>query len=178
MKLLKTKSSGILAITGMVLLAAGCNRHHEPPIETVLPVNEVFVPASVTYDRTDTEFRDLCREWNDKEIAVNDVSGLPDDPIGFTDSYRNINFSDQTLLLTYRMHLFDIDSYRVRYVRNNIEHTYDWNIAIGSGNYDDSDERTTGTFTRFALLVPKLPADAQWRVWWSYRDFSWDWDEE
>lgn len=173
------KYIGVAVAVALSMLAGACNRHHEPPIETVLPINESYMPATTIFDRSDTEFIDRCREWNDKKIAVNSPDELPDDPLGFSDAYTGINFANQTLLLTYRLHLFDIDSYRVRYVRNNLENIYEWTIAIGSANYDydDNDDWQTGKFTRFAILVPKMPDGSEWRVWWSYRDFNWDWDD-
>ena len=74
------------------------------------------------------------------------------------------------------MHRWNIDTYYNYYVRNTVENTYNWTMRIGITTLND-DTKTTTDFTRFALLVKKLPADADVRTWISLSALDWSWEE-
>ena len=74
------------------------------------------------------------------------------------------------------MHRWTIETYSNMYVRNYTEDYYDWYIGLGSSEYD-MEPTDKVNFTRFAILVPKIPTAAKTRVLWSLRDLAWDWDE-
>lgn len=163
----------------LVVLCAmfcSCNRHEdEPSGETTLHIVESYVPGTVVFYPDDSEWIDKIKGWPDKKFIVNDLSELPDDPLGFSNAYNGINFRDYTLLITYAIRDWPIDTYGVRYYRDNIKGTYNWTIRLGTSTRpDESPEQWY--FTRYAILVNKLPADADVTVWISMRALNWEWD--
>lgn len=112
----------------VAILAVSCNRHSEPPFETPLEICESYVPQTLMFDKNDSETAGIVGEWYGKTMVVNSADGLPDDPIGFTPGYSKINFKEYTLLIAYHWHRAAIDAYSNRWVRNNVESTYDWDL--------------------------------------------------
>ena len=110
----------IISILSLAMfVAAGlisCNRNDGPQSETVIKITKAYLPGSVQFSRSDTEFLNKCKAWDNKKVLVNSLSDLPKDPLGFSDSYRNINFSTSSLLVCYKMHTWKIESCRNRYV--------------------------------------------------------------
>lgn len=160
-----------------ITLFSSCNHNDEPPAEVLLPIHDIYLPCSETIDRNDADLVERYREWNNKVLIVNSPDQLPDDPIGFNESYTSgINFNDESLLLVYRIFPFGgIDTYRCRFAKNNLENRYEWGISIGSSDYDTDDDGKR-TFNRFAISIRKLPADAELYVWWSLTDYNFTWD--
>ena len=111
--------------------------------------------------------------WSNKEIIVNDMSELPDDPLGFSDAYKSVDFDKYTLLITYNIHNWLIETYRNRYYLDNIEKTYNWTICVGASNIPDDNEEPL-YFTRYAILVKKLPRDAKINIWFSLGAVNWN----
>lgn len=87
-----------------------CNRHSEEPPEVYLPINDQFLPVSISVEKSDTELIEKCKKWNNKQIIVSYAEDLPDDPIGFNSSYYKINFAEQQMLIYYVAHQYDIMS--------------------------------------------------------------------
>ena len=112
--------------------------------------------------------------------VVNSTEELPADPLGFDESYYKINFSNQTLLLYYDIANYNIVAYQSRYFRNTVENTYNWSILLGiSGKLNEDDAQIEKLlFSRYALLVPKLPENAEVQISTSILDHNWDWDED
>ena len=158
------------------VLLCGCNRHEEPPVETVWPIQETYMPVGVVFDKTDTDFLERCREWNNKRFIVNDVDELPADPLGFNDTYRNINYKNYSLILVYRLHRWSIDTYRSWFTRNNVENTFNWTLTVVSNDFDPQDTNKV-IITRFAITVKKLPEDANLLIGWQYIDHGFDWSD-
>lgn len=161
-------SSIIFVLIGLVtlLLLGACSKNDEVPAETALSIAESYLPCTVSFNSSDMEWMDKVKGWSGSEFVVNDLSELPDDPLGFSDAYKKVNFSEYTLLITYKLHKWQIDTYRIRYYLDNIEGTYNWSISIGISTVPD-DNAEPLYFTRYALLVHKLPKDAEVRMWFS-----------
>lgn len=104
------------------LLLCSCNNNDEPPTETVLPISKYYQPCTSEFNITDTEWLDKIKGWADKKFVVNDLSELPDDPLGFSEAYTSVDFKEYTLFITYNLHNWNIDTYRNRYYFDNIEH--------------------------------------------------------
>lgn len=155
----------VLVLTGLVLLLllGSCNRNDEVPDEMALSITESYLPCTVSFNSSDKEWMDKVQGWSGKEFIVNDLSELPDDPLGFSDAYKKVNFNENTLLITYQLHKWQIETYRIRYYLNNIEGTYNWSISVGTSTVPD-DNAEPLYFTRYAILVHKLTKDAKVRM--------------
>lgn len=165
-----------LILIALSFCLTACNNNDEPVINGFIPIHQDFLPGSVIFEVNDTEFRDKIKGWNNEKVIVNSIEELPNDPLGFTESYSKINFSDQTLLLYYQTHSYDIVSYSSSMIKNNQEQLYDWVIRLGTGgdiNFGDDLERLV--FTRYAILIPKTPVTtSDLRVVFSVFDLNWD----
>lgn len=159
-----------------VAVMGACNHHSEPSGNVSMRIITEYMPATVTVERGDTDMLERCREWLDQTPVVNSASELPDDPLGFPEYYQKLDYENNTLLLAYMMHRWKIETYSNMYVRNYTEDYYDWYIGLGSSEYD-MELTDKVNFTRFAILVPKIPEAGKTRVLWSLRDLAWDWDE-
>lgn len=164
--------SPLFVILSLALFS--CNNNDSPDLEITLPVAETYVPASIEFDVhdiDDEQKRDLIRLANNDHI-INDVAELPDDPIGFGEAYHKINFTEYTLLIDYVLHDYTIDTYSTRFFRNTKENSFNWSVNIGTAS-DMSIETGLMRFTRFAILVRKLPADAQVKFWLGLTQLGW-----
>lgn len=160
----------ILFLFGFI---SSCGGNDDTPAESQIPIQSEFLPSGISFDTTDKNFYDVCRQWSDTHWVVNSAKDLPKDPIGFTDSYKNINYSQYSLLIVYRLHNCTIDTYSNGLIKNNLEDTYNWTISIGSSDLG-SDNYDTLTFTRFAIKVEKVPDDANLKVWWNFQNLAYD----
>ena len=162
-----------LFILTFSLILCSCN-HHEPALEIVLPISETFVPASMEINPNDMEEeqkRNIIHLVNTNHHIVNSADELPDDPIGFSEAYNKVNFKNSTLLIKYMLHDYSIDTYNNRYYRNTKENSYNWVVNIGSANPDVDTDNIL--LTRFAILVNKLPADADFQSWYGLTNLGW-----
>ncbi len=162
-------------ILPLLLLCACSNSNEEPQTETVLPISKHYQPCTSEFNIRDTEWVDKIKEWAEKKYVVNDLSELPNDPLGFSDSYTSVDFKEYTLLITYNLHNWNIDTYRNRYYLNNIDKIYEWAICIGTSSIPD-DNTETWYFTRYAILVKKLPKEAKTQMWVSLGAINWGWE--
>lgn len=162
-----------ILILSFCCLLCSCN-HNEPALEVVLPISETYVPSSIELpnDLDEEQKRNLIHLVNTNHHIVNSAAELPDDPMGFSDAYNNINFKNSTLLINYVLHDYSIDTYNNRYYRNTKENTYNWVINIGSASNLDVDTDNT-LLTRFAILVKKLPADADFKLSYGLTSLGW-----
>lgn len=157
-------------------LLCSCKRNNdEPPTETLLPIAESYLPATVAFHISDSDWIEATKEWADKKIIVNELSELPTDPLGFSDAYKAINFNEYTLLIYYDIHNWKIDTYRNQYYHDNIKNTYNWTIRVRTANIPDGSSEQW-YFTRYAILVKKLPADADITIWLSVGLLIGGWD--
>lgn len=157
--------SVLCLIVGVIFCA--CNHNDEVELEIALPISATFLPATIesNINSIDDEQKRALIHLVNNQYIVNDASQLPNDPIGFSDTYRNINFDENTLLIKYMLHDYAIDTYSNRYYRNTKENSYNWSVNIGTAS--DTDIVTDfNFFTRFAILVKKLPADAKVKFWY------------
>lgn len=152
----------------------GCNHDYEPPTETLLAIYTEYLPVSIEGNKSDADFINICKEWKDKVLIVNSVDDLPDDPIGFSKSYQNIGFQNQSLLITYKAQWWEVATISNMFVKNNVEKTFNWTISLGLESYPDQPEDII-TLTRYAILVPKIPSDSDLKVWWSISDLNFEW---
>lgn len=159
----------------MYLALCSCSSDNEPSTETTLPVVEVYLPASVQFSLDDTEWVEKIKTWNNRKFIVNKLSDLPNDPLGFNESFLDINFDECTLLLAYDIHNYPIDTYRTRYYMDNKEGTYCWMVIVGTNDMPNQwgDE---WYFTRYALLVNKLSSDAHMKFGLASTAINWDWE--
>lgn len=84
-----------------LLLLCSCNNNEEPSTETVLPISKHYQPCASEFNIRDTEWVDKIK-GADKKFVVNDLSELPDDPLGFSEAYASVDFKEYTLLTRVR----------------------------------------------------------------------------
>lgn len=150
-------------VMSLLLLCSCDGDKMEPSTEKTLRIEQSYQPCTSEFNIHDTEWVEKIKGWSDKKFIVNDLSELPNDPLGFSDLYTGIDFSKYTLLLTYDIHNWNIDVYRNRYYYDTIRETYNWTIFTGT--YTNPDENSEiWYFTRYAILVDKLPADTGVRM--------------
>ena len=153
------------------LLFCSCNNNKEPDLEIELPINSEFIPASIEINRAEMdeqEKEEIMNLVNNKHI-VNDISELPNDPIGQNEAFYKINFQENTLLIMYNYHRWSIDTYANRFYRNTGDNSYNWVVKLGI-TAEEEDKTETVQLTRFAILVRKLPADAVIETWSSHTE--------
>ena len=163
-----------LLILTFSLILCSCN-HHEPALEIVLPISETYVPATIevnTKSIDEEQKRNLIHLVNNNHHIVNSAAELPDDPMGFSEAFNKINFKNSTLLIKYMLHDYSIDTYNNRYYRNTKENSYNWVVNIGSTSISGADTDDI-MLTRFAILVNKLPADADFKSWYGLTNLGW-----
>lgn len=165
-----------LFILSLGLLLCSCNRNNDVPTETLMSITQQYLPATVVFQQSDKDFLDKAIELHDKKFIINSLSELESDPFGFSDAYRGIDFDNYTLLIIYKLHDWVIDTYRNRYYRNNLDKTYNWAILVGSSTVPGEPVDDTLYFTRFAILVNKVPQDTDVVMWLSLGSLNWDWE--
>ena len=162
-----------LLILSLSILLNSCN-NHEPPLEIRLPISEVYVPVSVEFNEKEISQEDKSKliHLANNQYVINDVSEIPNDPLGLSETFGvafdKVNFNEYTLLIKYIINDWTIDSYNNSYYRNTQENTYNWSINIGTAS-DTEPYR----FTRFAILVKKLPTDAKVVIWQGLTQLGW-----
>ena len=163
-----------LLFLSLSLLLCSCGNNDEPPLEVTLPISKTYLPASAgfnTSDISEEQKRNLIHLVNNEHV-INTVSELPEDPIGFSEAYHKINFNESTLLIKYVLHDYTIDTYSNTYSRDTKENSYNWSVNIGTAS-DSNIGADNLSLTRFAILVRKLPADAQVKSWFSLTQLGW-----
>lgn len=157
------------------ILCCACHKN-EPPVEVRINIAEQYIPATLTFDKQDTQTLEKCRELYLKHFVVRSADEFPDDPLGFSAAYSNINFKDYDLLVFYYMRPAPCITYSNRYFRNTVENSYNWHLSIGIDDSDyDYETGTTRYFTRFAIEVRKIPENAEVKVQYSESITSIDW---
>lgn len=165
-----------LILISFFMILCSCN-HSEPPTTQIsLPITEVYLPVTLTINKGDKELAGKIKDWDEKKCIVNDFSELPNDPIGFSKAYDGIDFTKYTLLVTYSIRSYIIETYTNRFIRNRIENSYNWYIHVGTSTIPDSNAEEW-FFTRYAILVQKLPSSAPVNMYVSTSALNWDWDE-
>lgn len=157
-----------LLISLTILLFCSCNNNREPDLEIDLPINAAFIPVTIEINKNDIdeqEREEIKNLVNGKHI-VNDLSELPNDPIGQNEAFNNIDFENQTLLIMYLYKRWTFSTYSNRFYRNTQENSYNWIVQLGMATEDDEDSELV-RLTRFAILVRKLPANAEVQTWYS-----------
>ena len=160
------KYLNLLMLLTLSLVLSSCNNNDETDLEIALPISKTYVPSTMEINYNDLgeeQKRNLIHLVYNEHI-VNDASDLPDDPMGFSAAYQQIDFNTYTLLIKYELHDYIIDTYSNRYYRNTKENSYNWMVNVGTASDMDTDSDDS-RFTRFAILVRKIPADAQVRTW-------------
>lgn len=80
------------------LVLSSCNNNDETDLEIALPVSATYVPATMECNYNDLgeeQKRNLIHLVNNEHI-VNNASELPDDPLGFSAAYQQIDFNTNT----------------------------------------------------------------------------------
>ena len=163
-----------LASILLVLCAVLCScSKDEPKGEKLLPVVEAYSPATLDIDIDKPEWTDVVKKWDNKKIVVNSLSDIPDDPFGISDAFRNIDFNKCTLLLAYQAHNYPVNTYRNRYYKDETQDTYNWMVIVGTTDAPDQ-WGEQWYFSRYALLVDKLPTGAQVKFGLVSPSISWD----
>ena len=162
-----------LLILSLSILLNSCN-NNEPPLEIRLPISEVYVPVSVEFNEKEISQEDKSQliHLANNQYVINDVSEIPNDPLGLNETFGvafdKVNFNEYTLLIKYIINDWTIDSYNNSYYRNTQENTYNWSINIGTAS-----DTERYRFTRFAILVKKLPTDAKVVIWQGLTQLGW-----
>lgn len=158
-------------------MLCSCNRNDdEPATEITLPIAEEYLPVTVRFNSDDKEWIEKTKGWSDKKLVIDDASAMPDDdPLGFSDAYKGIDFSRYTLLMTYHVRPYSIETYRNRYYRNTAERTYNWVINIKTADFSD-DKYETWYFSRYAVLVRKIPDGSDVRIWYALSLINGGWE--
>lgn len=165
--------ASLLLVVCMALWS--CSSDNEPSTETALPVEAAYLPGSVQFSLDDTDWVEKIKKWSNRKFVVNSLRDLPNDPLGFNEDFLDINFDECTLLLAYDIHNYPIDSYRTRYYLDNTEDTYCWMVIVGTNDMPNQ-WGEEWYFTRYALLVKKLPADAHVKFGLASTAINWDWE--
>lgn len=163
-----------ILLVAMSLTLCSCNNNNELDLEIELPISETYIPATIEFNNNsiDEEHKSNIIHLANHTHIINSVSELPDDPMGFSEAYYKINFKESTLLINYVLHDYTIDTYSNRYFRNTKENSYNWSVNMGTASDIDIDTDDI-QFTRFAILVRKLPADAQVKSWFGLTQLGW-----
>ncbi len=162
----------ILLTLGLTLCS--CNNNDKPDLEITLPISETYIPVSIELNINsvdEVQKRNLIHLLNNEHI-INNASELPNDPIGFSEAYSMIDFKENTLLIKYVLHDWTIDTYSTRYYKNTKENSYNWTINIGTASNMDVDSDDMW-FTRFVILVRKLPSDTEIKSWFGLKSLGW-----
>lgn len=157
------------------LVLCSCNNNDTPQLEIEHSIAQNYIPESIAFKKNDNEFIEKIKPLVNKDFIVNSVDQLPVDPIGFSEAYNHINFKEYSLLISYVVHDWKIDTYRNRFYFNTAEQTYYWNYLIGTSSPTGTTSESP-TFTRFAILVKKLPSDVNIKFYLSLGSLSWEWD--
>lgn len=159
-------------ILTICMMLASCGKD-DPTGSVDLAIYDTFLPASIVVDRSDSSMIEACKYFDQQKLVVNSKNELPDDPFGSEETFSSINFSTQTLLISYYVHTFDLLSCNNMVIRNYDENTYDWTISMGiKGNAVDSYDQLI--FTRFAILMPKLNKKADLKVYYGISNYGWN----
>lgn len=169
------KLSYIIPIAACLVGMASCGKDDGPKADKQLIIAQQYMPVSMTFDSTDEAIMQKCRDWNRKVVVVNSNDQLPDDPIGFSASFQHLNLQYQTLLLAYRMQVWNVESYTNTFIRSYSENCYKWTVSTGICDFFD-EEDTTRNFTRYAILISKIPDGADVKMYWNESISGWDWD--
>ena len=164
----------IAVMLALSMLLSSCHKENEPMGETLLPVEQSYLPATTVFRTDDKEWVDKIKDYAGKEFIVNSKAEMEQDPFGFSNAYNGIDFDSYTLLLAYQIHDYAIDTYVNRYYFDNVERSYNWMIRVGTGSKpgESSDECY---FTRYSILVKKIPADAEVKIQYVVGALNWDW---
>lgn len=162
-----------ILLVSLCAFLSSCN-HNDPPLKVNLQINREYLPSTISIDSeslTEEQRKVLFGLVNNKHV-INDLSELPSDIIPFGESFRSVNFKEQTLLLQYTLHDWSIDTYSNSFYRNTEEKSYNWVVSIGTSS--NLDEDTDNLYlTRFAILVQKLPADVSLHTWLGLSHLNW-----
>lgn len=155
------------------VLFCSCNKNDEPALNIELPIISVFIPETIDINKTEIDEQERAEIMNlvNNQHIINDVSEVPNDPIGKNEVFYNINYKEQTLLIMYHFKMWPIITYNNQFYRNTQENTYNWVVKLGTTSDFDEDSDTV-QLTRFAILVRKLPLNAEVKTWYSLTNLS------
>lgn len=80
-------------VMSLLLLCSCDSDKMEPSAEKTLRIEQSYQPCTSEFNIHDTEWVEKIKVWSDKKFIVNDLSELPNDPLGFSDLYTGIDFS-------------------------------------------------------------------------------------
>lgn len=165
-----------ILIVALCLCLSSCGGNDEPKANVEINIYDSFLPSNITINRSDIKLIEECKKFTNQTLVVNSKSDLPNDPFSTAETFSKIGFNNQSLLICYQVHSYDILSYHNRFVKNNSDKTYDWTVTLGI-NGDAVDSFDQLIFTRYAILVPRLPKNAELKVLFGVKSYSWYWDE-
>lgn len=162
-----------LFISIIMLSFCSCNNNDEPKAETSLPIVKVYLPKTMLI--SESVFDENYLKLANNGLVVTQLSELPNDPFGFNEAFKSINFSEYTLLLRYVIHDWEIDTYKNMWYRDNSNICYNW-VASFTTATEPSSSPSGYYFTRCAILVKKLPENANVRCLMSLGAINWGWE--
>lgn len=161
----------------LAFLTCSCNNNNdEPPAKTVLPIRVYYQPMNTWMDESEIDRNEHLKELNHRIVVVNSAAELPDDGLGFSDAYVKADFQHYTMLIYYRIHRWEFEAYQYRYIFDNLERKYNWTIML----HVDSDENHypgMRCISRFAIMVDKIPENAEVTAGLGFSDYNWNWSE-
>ncbi|MBD5356621.1 MAG: hypothetical protein HDR88_06415 [Bacteroides sp.] len=167
----------ICYLLGVVcLLMSSCTHHNDgPQSETRLPIEEIFTPAGMWIEESDADapfFQDISR----KLFVVNSADELPDDRLGFSDTYKKADFKNYTMLIYYQLHRWEFESCQYLYLRLNLERKFSWTITMKVAADEDTYPGMR-CISRFAIMVNKIPDGWDVTATFGLSDYNWSWEE-
>lgn len=157
--MINIKHIAYLFIFFIGVFLCSCNKTDEPPMKQPLPIQEQFVIESCSIDTSNEYLMTQCSAFSRKCYVVNAIDDYPSDNLGFSEAYYNIDFSSYTVLLYYRLHTWELETYKYRYYYDQSNNSYNWLIQIGLGDNVDG-ILNYRIFSRFAIKVKKIPINS------------------
>lgn len=167
--------TSLFIILGVLL--SSCHKNDEPPKEIPLSIKRNYLPETVAFLKNDNDEAERFKEFSGKQFIVNNLKEMPADPIGFSNAFGGVDFTRYTLLIVYSTNVWEFETYYNSFYFDTTERKYHWVRYLGVATKPDSSSEELH-FTRFAILVDKLPADANVEFSYSLSSLNWSWDEE
>lgn len=146
-------------LTVIVITICGCNNTEDPTLTQPIPIQEQFVIRSKRIDSSDVHLMNQCKNLSRKCFIINSIDDYPSDNLGFSEAYYNVDFSSYTILLYYRLHKWELESFRYSFYYSIPNNSYNWLIQLGLGS-NPNVILNYHIFSRFAIKVRKIPTNS------------------
>ena len=148
-----------LFLTIIVTTICSCNNTEEPTLMEPLPIQEQFVIKSKCIDSSNEHLMNQCNNLSRKCLVINSIHDYPSDNLGFSEAYYNVDFSSYSVLLYYRLHKWELESFRYTFYYNLSNNSYNWLIQLGLGS-NTNVILNYHIFSRFAIKIKKIASNS------------------